>query len=78
MHKMPASPCPIPGHAGWGLEQSEQVESAPANGRGYNWMSSKVPSNPNHSRILLHKTDGISTNTAFRKQSATFLREQED
>lgn len=31
---MPASPCPIPGHVGWGLEQSDQVENVPAHGRG--------------------------------------------
>lgn len=50
--------CPISGgvqgEAGWGFEQTGQVEGVPAQGTegGTTPRSSRSPSNPNHSIIL--------------------------
>ena len=49
--------CPIPGRVQGqvghrGLEQPALGEGVPAHGRGWNWMSFKVPSRPNRSGIL--------------------------
>jgi len=49
--------CPLPGsvqsHTGWGFEQPGLVDRVPACGRGWNQMIFKVPSNPNHSVMIL-------------------------
>lgn len=42
----------VQGQAGGPLDQTGLVESVSAHGRGWDWMSFKVPSNLNHCRIL--------------------------
>ena len=38
----------VPGEVGWGSEHPGMVEGVPAHGRGWHWMSFKVPPKPNY------------------------------